>query len=39
LGKGDHVVVDEVHQGEPLFMYIVGTLGGTSSEPCGPTFS
>ena len=30
LGKGDHVVVDEVHQGKPLFMYIAGTLGSTA---------
>ena len=36
MGKGDHVVVDEVHQGKPLFMYIAGTLGSTSSEPFGP---
>ena len=35
----DHVVVDEVHQGKSLFMYIAGTLGSTSSDPCGPTFS
>ena len=39
IGEGDHVVVDEVHQGKPLFMYIAGTLGSTSSEPFGPTFS